>query len=247
VTTENIPTKESEMNALPTLRVIPEAQAEAVRAHLEQRLVAPVALDLFIEPKSVILVPSASECELCEETRALMEDVASLSDRLTLSLHDIRRDAEAARQMGVHHVPTLVLRGAAKGVVRYVGIPAGLEFATLLEVLEAVARGRTPLTEDTRAKLASLAAPVHIQVFVTPTCPYCPRVAVLAQRLAVESERVTADVIEISEFPQLAREYRVQGVPKTVINGVVELLGAQSEAQFVDAVASAAAVAEHAR
>lgn len=226
------------------MRFIPESEAEALRTHLDKRLEGPITLDLFVEPKSAIVIPGQAQCELCEETRALLEDVASLSDRITLNVHDVRNEENLARQMGVRHVPTLILRGAAKGVVRYVGIPAGLEFGTLLEDLEAVARGTVTLADGTRKKLAALTDPVHIQVFVTPTCPYCPRVASLAHRLAVQSERVTADVVEVSEFPDLAAEYHVHGVPKVVINDSVELVGAQPEAVFVDAVVEAATGAE---
>jgi glutaredoxin-like protein len=141
----------------------------------------------------------------------------------------------------VSRVPTLVLRGAARGVVRYVGIPAGLEFATLLDDLAAVSRGTTTLGDDSRTKLATLAGPVHVQVFVTPTCPYCPKVASLAHQTAVESAHVTADVVEISEFPDLATQYHVHGVPKVVMNDTVELVGAQPEAAFVEALLEAAA------
>jgi glutaredoxin-like protein len=138
-------------------------------------------------------------------------------------------------------VPTLVLRGAARGVVRYLGIPAGLEFRTLLEDLSAVSRGTTTLGNDSRAKLATLSKPVHVQVFVTPTCPYCPKVASLAHQAAVESKHVIADVVEISEFPDLAAQYRVRGVPKIVINDIVELVGAQPETALVEAILKAAA------
>jgi hypothetical protein len=79
-------------------------------------------------------------------------------------------------------VPTLVLRGAARGLVRYLGIPAGLEFGTLPEDLSAVSRGTTTLKQESRTELASLTKPVHVQVFVTPTCPYCPKVASLLAR-----------------------------------------------------------------
>lgn len=223
------------------LRFIPETEARVLRAHLETRLEGLVTLDLFIEPKSEIVIPGRADCELCEETRGLLEDVASLSDRIMLNVHDVRTEGELASQMGVRQVPTLIVSGAAKGVVRYVGIPAGLEFGTLLEDLEAVGRGAAPLAEGTRKKLAALAKPVHIQVFVTPTCPYCPRVASLAHRLAVESEHVTADVVEISEFPDLAARYHVQGVPKVVINDTVEFVGAQPETMFVEAILQAAA------
>lgn len=228
------------MKDVSSVRFIPEAEAEALRAHLEKRLRAPVTLDLFVEPASAIVIPGRAPCELCEETRALLEELASLSERLTLHVHDVRREEELARQMGVRHVPTLILRGAAKGAVRYVGIPAGLEFGTLLEDLEAVGRGTAAITDDTRLKLAAVTTPVHIQVFVTPTCPYCPRVAGLAHRLAIENGHITADVVEISEFPDLAAEYKVQGVPKVVINDSVEFVGAQPEEMFVDAVLEAA-------
>jgi glutaredoxin-like protein len=223
------------------MRFIPEAEAGALRAHLDKELEGPVTLDLFIETKSAIVVPGQPECELCEETRALLEDVASLSDQITLRVHDVRTESDLARDTGVSRIPTLVLRGAARGVVRYLGIPAGLEFGTLLEDLAAVSRGTTTLQQQSRTKLASLTKPVHVQVFVTPTCPYCPKVASLAHQAAVESAHVTADVIEISEFPDLAAQYHVRGVPKIVMNDAVELVGAQPEAAFVDAMLSAAA------
>ena len=223
------------------MHFIPEAEAQALRTHLEKTLQAPVTLDLFIEPRSAIVIPGQAECELCEETRALLEDVASLSDRITLTVHDVRTESELAREMGVDNVPTLVVRGAARGVVRYVGIPAGLEFRTLLDDLSHVASGTTRLDDTSLGKLATLKRAVHVQVFVTPTCPYCPGVASLAHQAAVESAHVTADVIEISEFPELAAEYHVHGVPKIVINDAVELVGAQPEAAFVDAVLSAGA------
>jgi glutaredoxin-like protein len=223
------------------MRFIPEAEAGALRAHFHKELEGPVTLDLFIEPKSAIVVPGQPECELCEETRALLEDVASLSDQITLTVHDVRTESDLARDTGVSRVPTLVLRGAARGVVRYPGIPAGLEFGTLLEDLAAVSHGTTTLQQESRTKLASLTKPVHVQVFVTPTCPYCPEVASLAHRAAVESAHVTADVIEISEFPDLAAQYHVRGVPKIVMNDRVELVGAQPEDAFVDAMLSAAA------
>lgn len=222
------------------MRFIPDTEAPALRALLDRKLDGPVTLDLFIESKPVIVVPGEAECELCEETRALLEDVASLSDWITLNVHDVRPGPGAARETGVSRVPTLVVRGAARGVVRYLGIPAGLEFGTLLGDLAAVSRGTTTLGQESRTKLATLRKPVHVQVFVTPTCPYCPGVASLAHQAAVESEKVTADVIEISEFPDLAAQYRVHGVPKIVVNDTVELVGAQAEASFVDALVEAA-------
>jgi len=73
---------------------------------------------------------------------------------------------------------------------------------------------------DTRKrakKLKALTGPLHLQVFVTPTCPYCPRAVLTAFRFAMESDKVRASMVEASEFPHLANKYQVSGVPHTVI------------------------------
>jgi glutaredoxin-like protein len=226
------------------MRFVRDKEAQALRAHLDKNLTGPVALDLFIEPKSAIAVPGQPDCMPGDEMRVLLEEVASLSDRITLTVHDVRTEPDLARETGVTRVPTLLVRGAARGVLRYLGIPTGLEFVTLLESLGAVSRGATSLGTESRRKLATLSKPVHVQVFVTPMCPYCPGVASLAHRAAVESTNVIADVIEINEFPDLATQYQVHGVPKVVMNRTVELVGAQPEAAFVDAMLEAAGVAQ---
>jgi alkyl hydroperoxide reductase subunit AhpF len=86
--------------------------------------------------------------------------------------------------------------------------------------------------------------PIDIKVFVTPTCPHCPRMVTLAHRMAVESPLIRAACIEASEFIDLSREYRVTGVPKTVTSGGTEILGAVAEADFVRMVVMPAEAAE---
>jgi predicted DsbA family dithiol-disulfide isomerase len=58
----------------------------------------------------------------------------------------------------------------------------------------------------------------------------------LAHKLAVENAHITADVIEASEFMDLSQRYRVQGVPKTIVNDRVEFTGALPEPRFVQQV-----------
>jgi hypothetical protein len=61
----------------------------------------------------------------------------------------------------------------------------------------------------------------------------------LAHKLAIENEQITADVIEILEFIDLAQLYRVQGVTKTVVNDRIEIVGAVPEPRFVQQVLEA--------
>jgi hypothetical protein len=58
--------------------------------------------------------------------------------------------------------------------------------------------------------------------------------------MAIENANVRVDVIEAQEFPHLARQYRVQSVPKTVINNVVEVTGAIPEPVLLERILTAA-------
>ena len=57
---------------------------------------------------------------------------------------------------------------------------------------------------------------------------------VLAHRLAMESEWITADMVEATEFPHLANKYEVYGVPRTVINETLHIEGAVPEPMLVN-------------
>ncbi len=61
----------------------------------------------------------------------------------------------------------------------------------------------------------------------------------MAHKLAIENEHVTADVVEVSEFIDMAQRYRVQGVPKTVVNDRIEIVGALPEPRFIQEVLKA--------
>jgi glutaredoxin len=96
---------------------------------------------------------------------------------------------------------------------------------------------------ETRSFLADLKKPIHLQVFVTPTCPYCPQAVILAHRMALESENVYADMVEATEFPELAERFQVSGVPQTTINmGAGSVVGAYPEPQLVDEIRAALAL-----
>ena len=139
----------------------------------------------------------------------------------------------------MERIPAMVISKNGESNVRFYGIPLGYEFATIIEDLVTVSRGVSPLSMDTRKKLKRVKEPVHIQVFVTPSCGYCPQMARIAHAMAMENKNVTADVVEVQEFPTVARMYMVSGVPKTVINNRIQFVGAVPEAVFADKVMEA--------
>jgi len=169
------------------------------------------------------------ECQYCRETRELVEEVAALSGKLSVEVYDFVKDKAVADGLGIDKIPAVAIVGAKDYGIRLYGIPSGYEFGTLIEDIKLASSGDSGLAPDTRKMVAKLTRPVRVQVFTTPTCPYCPRAVVLAHQLAVESDLITADGVEVVEFPHLATKYQVMGVPRTVIDEAIHIEGAVPE------------------
>lgn len=198
-------------------------------------------------PVEVLLFGSESKerCQYCGETAQLLEEVTALSDLLSLKIYDIEKDASIAAQYKVDGAPEFVLVGRENGKnldygIRYKGIPAGHEITSLVNDLVLVSRRDSNLNEETRQFLHELKEPVHLQVFVTPTCPYCPRAVVMAHQMALESPMVEAVMVEAMEFPELANRFDVSGVPQTTINmGAGTVIGAVPENHLINEIRAA--------
>jgi len=202
---------------------------EEHKTHIKEELQANIR-----DPVRIVVFTQEMECQFCKEARELAQEVVSLvPDKITVEIYDFVRDAEKAKEYGVDKVPAIAIIGNRDYGVRYYGIPYGYEFNPFIDNIINVSKGTTNLSEEAKTKLKSLDKPVHIQVFVTLTCPYCPVAAGLAHKFAIESGMVKSDVIEVAEFPHLGQKYSVMGVPKIVINERTELVGAVPETQFV--------------
>lgn len=148
---------------------IAEKDQQTIRQHFAANLEGTVEMVLFTERESSIIVPSIQPCETCKDTEALLEEVAGLSDQLTLTVHELREAREEAAGFGIDRVPAFVLKGATRGHVRFFGIPSGYEFSALIAGLVDASKGATDLSEETRTFLDSLTEDINIKVFTTPT------------------------------------------------------------------------------
>ncbi len=153
------------------MAILSADNAEQVRTFFKDNLQDSVSIELFTQGRSALYVPGQRECETCEDTEELLKEVADLSDKVSLSVHDLKADPRAGAAEGVtaDMVPSIVLRGKDRGQVRFMGLPSGYEFATLIQDLASVSSGATTLSQTTLDDLARLTEDVHIRVFVTPT------------------------------------------------------------------------------
>jgi len=194
--------------------LLSEKDSAYLREEFAGQLVNPVRLLMFTQEKAA--------CQYCRETEQIVQEVAGLSDLIEVEVHNFIADGDKAEEYDIARIPAIAVIGEKDYGVRFYGIPSGYEFTTLIEDIMAVSQGESGLSDATREA-----------VFITPTCPYCPRAVRLAHQLAIESDLIRGDMVEAIEFPHLANKYQVMGVPRSVFNETVSQEGAVPEPIFV--------------
>lgn len=187
-----------------------------------------------------ILNFTQSESQTCKETTKLLAEVAGLSDKLSLKVYDFVKDKDVTELYKIDKIPATVLLGEDDKDygIRFFGAPSGNELVSLDDAIINVSRGKTDLSEETKAQIETINREVHIQVFVSPTCPFCPVSVMQAHKLAIESEFIRGDMIIAQEFPNLRDKYSISGLPKVVINEEIQFEGGLEE-KFLEKVLEA--------
>ena len=208
----------------------------ATKKKFDEEMEGMVTLLHFTQEPGRLVLPDSlkgQECLFCRETKQLLEEVSSLSEKIVLQVFDFSAEKDKATEFGIDKIPALVIMGERDHGIRFYGIPSGYEYTSLVEAIVDVSRGQTSLSEKTKEALRALDKDIHLQVFVTPTCPYCSSSVRLAHQFALESVHIKADMLEATEFQDLSDRFSVMGVPKTVINGQAFIEGALPEDRFL--------------
>ncbi|MCU0845606.1 MAG: thioredoxin family protein [Spirochaetes bacterium] len=181
------------------------------------------------------------ECGICKETHEFLNEFTSLSDKIGLVVFDFVKDRDKAAHYGVDKIPAIVLldKNDNDAGLRFFGLPGGYEINSFIQSIFEVSGLKEPLPAKAAEALKKIDKDIHLQVFISLTCPYCPAAVSAAHRIALESPRVRADMVDAGAFPQLAVKYNVSSVPKTVINETIEIIGAEPIEKLIEAAAKA--------
>ncbi len=125
-------------------------------------------------PVQILFFGRNTDCEYCEDTRQLLQEVCDLSDQLSLSVHDLDEDAALAAEYHIDKAPgfAILARDGEETTdfgVHIYGIPSGHEFTTLINDLVMVSARNSGLSAETVEFLRGVKSPLLLQVFTTPT------------------------------------------------------------------------------
>lgn len=195
--------------------------------------------EIFQHMENVVfakLFVDKDKCLTCAQTKEILELLVELAPegKIDLTVYNKEDNPPEIEKYGVERYPTILLHGDEEYKVIFTGIPSGYEFGSLVEDILDISARKVTLKPENFEKVKKIDKPIHIKVFVTPTCPYCPGAVRMAHKLAMANPNIIGEAIEATEFPLLSQKYFVMGVPKTVINeGKVQFEGAYPEDGFV--------------
>jgi len=196
-------------------------------------------LAALASPVRLLFFTQQNACPTCKQQHDILEEVVSLSSKLKLEVYDFVLNGDEVRNYTIDKIPATAVVDDRDYGIRFYGLTAGYEFTSLIEAIIMVSTGQSGLDPQLESLVRNIREPVHIQVMVTLTCPYCPKMVHTAHQFAIANENIRADMVEASEFPQLAQRYNVTGVPKTIVNEVHSFEGAlPAEAAYLDVLAA---------
>lgn len=176
---------------------------------LRKKLVDTLVVDSTVEPGS------SGNCQTCPEALELARELEIVSEgKLVFTVVNV----EESRQLKPRYIPAFIYDTRKKNV-RYYGLPSGQEFAPFIYVHEYLSEG-VKLPKRVLEEIEVVETPMHIKVFVTPECPYCPIVVDFLNQAGIINENLLIEVIEAFEHSYEADKYNVQYVPFVAINRV---------------------------
>jgi glutaredoxin-like protein len=189
----------------------------------------------------IVFTSDSADCKYCKETIELASEVAEINNKIKMTVYNIDRDKEIAEQYAVDKFPTTIVARAGEkdGRIKYSGLPSGYEFGSLIEDLKTVSSGEAEVSSKAIETISKIDKPITIKVFVTPTCPYCPKAVTTAHKFALLNKNITGEMVEALEFEKESEEAGVSSVPHIVINGDVQFVGAYPDDQFAEYVMEA--------
>ena len=175
-------------------------------------------LDQIPSKVRILFFKKEGDCPTCPQQLQLLREMASLSEKLELDIRDYVVNGEEALRLRVERVPATLVVGERDSGFRYYGLTAGYEFTSLLEAIVMASTMNPALEPELEEAVKSLSSSVNLKIFVTVTCPFCPKLVRVASQFSFVNPNIRLEIIEAAEFPQLAGRYNVSGVPRTVVN-----------------------------
>lgn len=197
------------------------ALASSERAQIRQQFAAiegPLKLEYYHQSPRRVMVPGRPDKPSCELAKELYEEIAELSDQISLTIYEHEESAEQVKRRDIVDVPCVLIRGELNRPLRFYGAPNGhLLVAMIRAMVLAAARQAKPSVKMKRV-LRKLRRPTRLRLLGSAHDQTAGQAALAACAAALLSPKLQADVFAIEEFAEIAARSGVTALPALFID-----------------------------
>ena len=187
--------------------------------------------------KNVTLVSIVDESNSKSiELRDLILDIADLDERVSAEIYNKGENIEVENKINADKYPVVALLDSDKKYsgVKFHGVPGGHELNSFILAIYNLGSAGQQISEDTLNNIKKIDKDINIKVCVSLSCHLCPDVVVSSQRIAIENEKVEAEMIDISNFKEIKDKFKVMSVPAIIVNDEQIYFGAKKIDEIIN-------------
>jgi alkyl hydroperoxide reductase subunit AhpF len=173
--------------------------------------------------------------QLCREARALVEEYAELSGRISVEEMDILGNPAEARKFEVELAPSIVIENREGRYCRFAGSPAGYGARALTEAICAAGSTSPFLGDACLAALSNLDRSVRLEAFVSVLVPASAPIATRVLKIGLACPSIRAEVIEVGSAPWIIAARGIDRVPLVFVQGTRRIEAGFSEQELAEA------------
>ncbi len=165
-------------------------------------------LQMLREP--IKLVASLDKSEAAKEMQSLLEEIASMSEKISLSEGEHARKPSFSVERAIGH----------KNVdVRFAGIPMGHEFTSLVLALLHTGGHPMKLGDEKIEQISKIEGDFHFETYISLSCHNCPEVVQALNMMAVINPNISHVMIDGALYQDEVKSKNIMSVPTTMLNG----------------------------
>lgn len=187
--------------------------------------------------KNVTLVSIVDESNSKSiELRDLILDIADLDERVNAEVYNKGENVEVENKIHADKYPVVALLDSDKKYsgVKFHGVPGGHELNSFILAIYNLGSAGQQISQETLNNIKKVDKDINIKVCVSLSCHLCPDVVVSSQRIAIENEKVEAEMIDISNFKEIKDKFKVMSVPAIIVNDEQIYFGAKKIDEIIN-------------
>ncbi len=213
------------------------ALAGAERAQIRQQFTAiegPLKLEYYHQSPRRVMVPGRPDKPSCALAKELYEEIAELSDQISLTIYEREESREQVRRRDIVDVPCVLIRGELNRPLRFYGAPNGHLLVAMIRAMVLASTRQAKPSVKMKRLLSKLRRPTRLRLLGSVDDPLAGQAALAACAAALLSPKLQTDVFAIEEFAEIGARSGVTALPALFVDDRLAAVGLVEPLELVE-------------